>query len=205
GMAAQIPIKNDPEANQKALDKVAADKEKEAKAGHDGSWVAHPGLVSIAKAQFDTYMQTPNQIHKKRLDVNVSAEDLVAVPQGSITEKGFRTNIDVGIQYIEAWLGGNGCVPIYNLMEDAATAEISRTQVWQWLHHPTARLDDGRPIDWNLYESLLPDVLANIRQMVGEDRFASGHYEAAAKLFDELVRSEHLEEFLTLKAYEQIT
>src|SRR3989441_6511819 len=145
GMAAQIPIKNDPAANEKALDKVRQDKLREVKAGHDGTWVAHPGLVPIAKAIFDEYMKTPNQIHVKREEVSVSAKDLLAVPTGEITEAGLRLNINVGLQYLEAWLRGNGCVPIYNLMEDAATAEISRAQVWQWVRHK-ARLADGRVI-----------------------------------------------------------
>src|SRR2546425_10425441 len=145
GMAAQIPIKSDPAANEKALDKVRQDKLREVKAGHDGTWVAHPGLVPIAKAIFDEYMKTPNQIHVKREEVSVSAKDLLAVPTGEITEAGLRLNINVGLQYLEAWLRGNGCVPIYNLMEDAATAEISRAQVWQWVRHK-ARLADGRVI-----------------------------------------------------------
>src|SRR5579864_418302 len=142
GMAAQVPIKNDPEANEKALDKVRQDKLREGKAGHDGTWVAHPGLVPVAKDVFDQYMPQPNQIPVKREDVRISAQDLLKVPTGEITEQGLRLNVDVGIQYIEAWLRGNGSVPIYNLMEDAATAEISRAQVWQWLRHG-ARLTDG--------------------------------------------------------------
>ncbi len=204
GMAAQIPIKNDPEANQQALDKVAADKEREAKAGHDGTWVAHPGLVPIAYERFDAYMPDANQIHRKREDVNVSAQDLIAVPEGNITEEGLRKNIDVGIQYIEAWLRGNGCVPIYNLMEDAATAEISRTQVWQWIKHPKAKLEDGREINLDLYRELLTDQLSQLRNRVGEETFNQGKFEEAARLFDELVVADELEEFLTLKAYKQI-
>src|SRR5579862_1029219 len=145
GMAAQVPIKNDPVANEQALDKVRQDKLREVKAGHDGTWVAHPALVPIAKQIFDEYMQTPNQISKKRDDVRVTAADLVAVPDGEITEQGLRWNIDVGIQYLEAWLRGLGCVPIYNLMEDAATAEICRSQVWQWIRHG-AKMSDGRTI-----------------------------------------------------------
>ena len=142
GMAAQIPIKNDPEANEKALDKVRQDKLREVKAGHDGTWVAHPGLVPVAKDVFDQYMPQPNQIPVKREDVRISAQDLLKVPTGEITEQGLRLNVDVGIQYLEAWMRGNGSVPIYNLMEDAATAEISRAQVWQWLRHG-AKLTDG--------------------------------------------------------------
>ncbi|HMT20774.1 MAG TPA: malate synthase A, partial [Promineifilum sp.] len=135
GMAAQIPIKSDPEANEAALAKVRADKEREAKDGHDGTWVAHPGLVAIAREIFDKYMPTPNQIHRKREDVHVTVADLLAISTGTITSAGLRTNVDVGIRYMAAWLSGNGCVPIYNLMEDAATAEISRSQIWQWLHN----------------------------------------------------------------------
>ena len=143
GMAAQIPIKNDPAANEAALDKVRQDKLREVKAGHDGTWVAHPGLVPIAAGIFDEYMKTPNQLGVKREDVQITAADLLRVPEGQITEQGLKLNVDVGIQYIESWLGGNGCVPIYNLMEDAATAEISRVQVWQWRHHGV-KLSDAR-------------------------------------------------------------
>ena len=145
GMAAQIPIKGDPAANDAALEKVRLDKLREVRAGHDGTWVAHPGLIPVAREVFDVYMPTPNQIDVKREDIRISAADLLAVPRGEITEDGLRLNIDVGIQYLESWLLGLGCVPIYNLMEDAATAEISRTQVWQWLHHG-AHLNDGRKI-----------------------------------------------------------
>jgi malate synthase len=144
GMAAQIPIKNDPAANEAALAKVRADKERESRDGHDGTWVAHPGLVPLATEVFDANMPTPNQIHRTLDDLVVTSDDLLAVPAGTITEHGLRLNIDVGIQYLEAWLGGNGCVPIYDLMEDAATSEISRTQVWQWIRHPGGVLDDGR-------------------------------------------------------------
>src|SRR6478672_4983904 len=145
GMAAQIPIKNDPEANEKALDKVRQDKLREVNAGHDGTWVAHPGLVPIAKDIFDKYMPSPNQITSERNRLSVKAEDLLAVPAGNITEQGLRWNIDVGMQYLLSWIQGLGCVPIYNLMEDAATAEICRAQVWQWIRH-SSKLDDGRPI-----------------------------------------------------------
>ena len=146
GMAAQIPIRNDEKANEAALAKVRADKEREAGDGHDGTWVAHPGLVPVAREIFDRLMPEANQIHRQRQDVDITAADLLDVPEGDITEAGFRQNVNVGIRYLEAWLRGSGCVPLYNLMEDAATAEISRTQVWQWLRHG-ARLDDGRTID----------------------------------------------------------
>ncbi len=204
GMAAQIPIKSDPEANETALEKVRLDKEREAKDGHDGTWVAHPGLVQIAKSEFDKYMPTPNQIHRKREDVHVTAKDLLTVPKGTITEAGLRTNIDVGILYMAAWLDGNGCVPIYNLMEDAATAEISRTQLWQWVNNDNAVLEDGRTIDANLYREVAPQVLADIKTRVGEAAFHSGKYQLAAQLFEELITKKEFTDFLTLKAYEHL-
>jgi malate synthase len=204
GMAAQIPIKNDPQANEQALAKVRADKEREAKDGHDGTWVAHPGLVPIAREIFDKYMPTPNQIFRKREDVEVTAADLLAIPTGTITATGLRTNIDVGIQYMAAWLSGNGCVPIYNLMEDAATAEISRSQIWQWLHNPHTRLDDGRPITVDLFRGMTTEVLADLRQTVGEAFFAANNYELAARLFDEISVADQFTDFLTLKAYEHL-
>ncbi len=204
GMAAQIPIKNDPEANEAALAKVRADKEREARDGHDGTWVAHPGLVGLARDIFDKYMPTPNQIFRKREDVHVTAADLLAIPSGTITAAGLRTNIDVGIQYMAAWLSGNGCVPIYNLMEDAATAEISRSQIWQWLHNPNARLDDGRAITVDLFRGLTAEVLAELRAKVGEAFFAANNYELAARLFDEISVADQFTDFLTLKAYEYL-
>jgi malate synthase len=203
GMAAQIPIKNDPQANQIALSKVSADKEREAKAGHDGTWVAHPGLIAIAKEQFDRYMSTANQINVLREDVNVSASDLLSLPKGTISIEGFRLNIDVSIQYIEAWLKGNGCVPIYNLMEDAATAEISRAQLWQWIKHKS-KLDDGTTITAELFHRTLPVVLDQIKSLVGEQVFTQGKYDLAAELLRDLVLAEEFEEFLTLKAYSMI-
>jgi len=204
GMAAQIPIKHDPAANNAALAKVRADKEREARDGHDGTWVAHPGLVQLAREVFDAYMPTANQIQRRREDVNVTAADLLRVPQGDITEEGLRTNIDVGIQYLASWLSGNGCVPIYNLMEDAATAEISRSQVWQWLHNESASLADGRRVTPELVQAMMPDVLANIKATVGEASFHSGNYELASRLFDELVTSQTFTNFLTLPAYEYL-
>ncbi|WP_311136607.1 malate synthase A [Hymenobacter cellulosilyticus] len=204
GMAAQIPIKNDPEANEAALEKVRLDKVREAKNGHDGTWVAHPGLVPVALDVFNELMPQPNQIDNKREDVKVTAADLVQAPQGTITEEGLKLNIDVAIQYLEAWLGGNGCVPIYNLMEDAATAEISRAQVWQWLHTPGTTLADGREITVELYRSYVPQQLEKIRALVGEERYTKGQYLPAARLFDSLVTSEKFVEFLTVPAYEQL-
>jgi len=204
GMAAFIPIKNDPEANEAALQKVRADKERESSDGHDGTWVAHPGLVPLAREIFDRNMPAPNQIHRTRDDVDVSAADLLRVPTGPITEAGLRHNIDVGIQYLEAWLGGSGCVPIYNLMEDAATSEISRAQVWQWIRHETGELADGRPVTAELVRSLIDEELEKIRSLIGEQRYDNGHFTAARHLFEELVTGEDFAEFLTLGAYEKL-
>ncbi|MCC6798105.1 MAG: malate synthase A [Candidatus Hydrogenedentes bacterium] len=204
GMAAQIPIKNDPAANDAALAKVRADKTREATDGHDGTWVAHPGLVPIAMEEFDKVMKTPNQIHRLREDVNVSAADLLAIPEGAITEQGLRVNASVGIQYMEAWLRGTGCVPLYNLMEDAATAEISRAQVWQWVHNPRGVLNDGRKVTMDLFRQIVKEELEKIRKEVGDARYTSGKYELAARMFDEIIASDQLEEFLTLRAYEQL-
>ncbi|MCB8967410.1 MAG: malate synthase A [Chloroflexota bacterium] len=204
GMAAQIPIKGDEAANETALAKVRADKEREAKDGHDGTWVAHPGLVRIAKEEFDKYMPTPNQIERKREDVQVTAVDLLTIPSGTITEEGLRTNIDVGILYMSAWLDGNGCVPIYNLMEDAATAEISRSQLWQWVNNDTAVLEDGRSVNADLYREIAPQVLADIKTRVGATAYASGKYELAAQLFEKLITGKEFTDFLTLTAYEYL-
>ena len=203
GMAAQIPIRNDAARNQAALDKVRADKLREAKAGHDGTWVAHPGLVQIATEVFDEFMPGANQVERQRDDVEVSASDLLTPNAGEITEDGVRLNLKVGIQYLEAWLGGNGCVPLYHLMEDAATAEISRAQVWQWLRHK-ATLADGRPLTVDLYSSLLEEEMDTIRGEVGDSRFESGHFQRAMQLFDEMIRAEAFSEFLTLPAYEYL-
>jgi malate synthase len=202
GMAAQIPIKNDPEANERALEKVRQDKLREVRAGHDGTWVAHPGLVGIAKEIFDVNMTTPNQIHVKREDVNVTAQDLLAVPEGEITEDGLRLNLDVGLQYLESWLRGLGCVPIYNLMEDAATAEISRAQVWQWVKH-RAKLSDGRLITPELVRATLDEELGKMKSRLGE-RYASTKFDLAAELFGKMIESPTFPEFLTLPAYEYI-
>jgi malate synthase len=204
GMAAQIPIKNDPEANEAALEKVRLDKVREARNGHDGTWVAHPGLVPVALSVFDELMPQPNQIENKRDDLQVSAADLIKAPEGSITEEGLKLNIDVAVQYIESWLRGNGCVPIYNLMEDAATAEISRAQVWQWLNTPGTTLQDGRPVTVELYRSLVPGQLEKIKALVGEEAFEQGRYKEAARLFDQLVTSRKFIEFLTVPAYDQL-
>jgi malate synthase len=203
GMAAQIPIKSDPELNQKALDKVHADKLREVQDGHDGTWVAHPGLVSVAKDVFDEHMPQANQVDRQREDVSVTAADLLIPSEGTVTEDGVRLNLKVGIQYLEAWLDGNGCVPLYNLMEDAATAEISRAQVWQWLHH-NATLDDGRPVTPALFGQLLEEEMDAIREEVGDDRFNSGKFELAMQLFDTMIREDEFADFLTLPAYQYV-
>ena len=203
GMAAYIPVKADAAANEKAIQKVREDKRREATDGHDGTWVAHPGLVQIAREEFDKVLgDKPNQIDRQRDDVQATPEQLVEVPKGAITEEGLRTNIRVGIQYLEAWLGGLGCVPLYNLMEDAATAEISRVQVWQWVHNPRGVLDDGRKVTLPLVEQLTGEEMQRIRSERGDQRFNNGHFPQAAQLFEELVADKTLQEFLTLKAYE---
>ena len=205
GMAAQIPVKNDEAANAEAFAKVKADKEREATIGHDGTWVAHPGLVSVAKQAFDRLMPGPNQIAaKKRADVNVSAADLLKFePEKPITEKGVRLNINVAIQYIGAWLAGQGAVPIFNLMEDAATAEISRSQVWQWIRSPKGVLDDGRKVTKEMVAAMIPEEMEKIRTLLGA-AFGGGRYDEAAGIFAELVNSDTFVEFLTLPAYERI-
>jgi malate synthase len=203
GMAAQIPIKNDPAANKAALDKVRADKVREATDGCDGTWVAHPGLVSIAKAVFDEHMPGPNQVCRERNDVRITARDLLDFqPEKPITEAGLRNNISVGIQYIGAWLAGNGCVPVYNLMEDAATAEISRSQIWQWIRSPKGVLDDGRKVSRELVRKFLPEELARVRTLLSEDAWKAGRYEEAARLFDEITVGDEYVDFLTLSGYE---
>jgi malate synthase len=199
GMAAQIPIKNDPAANDAAMAKVRADKEREAGEGHDGTWVAHPGLVALAKDVFDKAMPGPNQIARKRQDVHVTAADLLKVPTGAITEAGLRGNINVGLGYVESWLRGVGCVPLYNLMEDAATAEISRSQVWQWIRHQ-AKLADGRVVDRALCRKILDEELKKLK----EGAPAGERYDDAAKLFGDMIEAERFVEFLTLPAYEQL-
>ena len=204
GMAAQIPIKGNQAANEAALAKVRADKEREARDGHDGTWVAHPALVALAKEEFDKVMTGPNQIDRLREDVQITAEDLLTVPHGTITEDGLRTNMDVGIQYMAAWLDGSGCVPIYNLMEDAATAEISRAQVWQWLHNPGTKLADGRSITPELLHKLMPDVMQQIKGAVGPEQFARGKYQEASKLFEKIIVGKDFTEFLTLPAYDYL-
>ena len=200
GMAAQIPIKGDAEANDAATAKVRGDKEREAGDGHDGTWVAHPGQVPVAMEVFDRLMPEANQVGRTHGNLVVTEGDLLAVPTGKITETGFRGNISVGIQYIESWLRGQGCVPLYNLMEDAATAEISRAQVWQWLKHG-AKLDDGRVIDRAMFDTLLSEETASLQTELGDERFSGGRFEEAIALFADLSTSDDFEEFLTLPAY----
>lgn len=204
GMAAQIPIKDNPEANDLAMNKVREDKTREATDGHDGTWVAHPGLVPLALEVFDRIMPGPNQVDRKRDDVNVSQKDLLTLPEGTITEKGLRNNISVGLQYLASWLSGNGCVPINHLMEDAATAEISRVQVWQWVHHPDARIDDGRKVDRVMFESMLGEECVKLMDAMGKERYEKGCFPEASAMMRQSVINEDLEEFLTLKAYERI-
>ena len=205
GMAAQIPVKNDETANAEAFAKVKADKEREATYGHDGTWVAHPALVPVAMEAFDRLMPAPNQIaSRKREDVKVVAADLIKFePEQPITEKGLRLNINVAIQYIGAWLAGQGAVPIFNLMEDAATAEISRSQVWQWIRSPKGKLDDGRKVTKEMVGAMIPEEMQKIRDLLGA-AFGEGKYDDAAKIFADLVNNDTFVEFLTLPAYERI-
>jgi malate synthase len=203
GMAAQIPVKDDPEGNARAMEKVKADKLREVREGHDGTWVAHPGMVDLARQVFDERMPAPNQLDRQRDDVSVGSDALLEPPAGTRTEAGLRHNIRVGIQYLEAWLGGQGAVPIYNLMEDAATAEISRTQIWQWLKHRAA-LEDGRTVTRQLVDDLVAEEFARVRDEVGASRFDRGHFDQARSLFVQVATSHELEDFLTLPAYEQL-
>lgn len=203
GMAAQIPIKSDPAKNEIALEKVRADKLREVKAGHDGTWVAHPGLVPVALEIFNQHMKGPNQLSIKREDVRANSKDLLSVPAGEITEQGLRTNINVGVQYIEAWLSGVGCVPLYHLMEDAATAEISRTQIWQWIRH-SAKMTNGNKITAELVKKITAEELEKIRSLIGSQRFDSGKFSLAAELFLKMSTAASCPEFLTLIAYEYI-
>ena len=204
GMAAQIPIKNDAAANDAAMEKVRQDKLREVTDGCDGTWVAHPGLVPIAKAVFDAHMPGPNQYSRQRADVQVSAADLLDFrPEAPITEAGLRNNISVGIQYLGAWLAGNGCVPVFNLMEDAATAEISRSQIWQWIRSDKGVLDDGRKVTATLFSQLVAEELPKVRSTLGEAAWQAGKYAEGAALFEQITLGDYVE-FLTLPAYEQI-
>jgi malate synthase A len=201
GMAAQIPIRDDPAANEAAIAGVRADKLREVRAGHDGTWVAHPGLVPVARQVFDEGMPGPNQLHVRRDDVSVGPRELLAPPTGARTQAGLRHSIRVAVQYLEAWLRGDGCVPIYGLMEDAATVEIARAQVWQWIHH-RVRLDDGTLVTAAEFRRILDEELDRIRLEVGDAEFARGRFEEARALFDRLSTSEQFQDFLTLPAYD---
>jgi malate synthase len=203
GMAPQIPIKNDAKANEIALGKVRADKEREATDGHDGTWVAHPGLVPIAREIFDKHMQSPNQLHKLRKDVSVTGKDLLVIPEGKITEDGLRMNVSVSLQYMAAWLAGNGCVPINNLMEDAATAEISRAQIWQWIRHPKGVLDDGRKVTAEMFRSMLEAERVNMNGP-GHTYSGTAYYDNAARVLDEITTAPEFVTFLTLAAYRKL-
>lgn len=203
GMAAQIPIKNDAAANEAAIEKVRADKLREVKAGHDGTWVAHPGLIEIARKTFEDHMPAANQLNVKREEVRITAKDLLSVPAGEITEKGLRTNINVGILYIESWLRGVGCVPLYHLMEDAATAEISRTQIWQWVHHK-AKMADGKAITVDLIKKIVSEELEKIRTAVGAEKYDQGRFKDASKIFEDMSTRPDCPDFLTIEAYDYL-
>ena len=200
GMAAQIPVKGDPKANEAAFEKVRNDKQREAADGHDGTWVAHPDLVPVAMEVFDRLMPSQNQLNKLREDVSIIRDDLLSVHPGRRTEAGLRENIRVGVQYIEAWLRGRGAVPLYNLMEDAATAEISRAQIWQWLFHGAA-LADGRTVTPDLFRELMADEMARVREAIGPAVYDKGRFPEAIKLFSEMSLARDFAEFLTLPAY----
>lgn len=203
GMSAFIPVKGNEAAQEHAISQVVDDKRREAGDGHDGTWVAHPGLVSVAMDIFNEMMPQPNQIDRKREDVDVTAKDLLTVPPGEITETGLRLNITVGLRYLESWLNGQGAVAIFNLMEDAATAEISRAQVWQWVHEG-ARLNDGRQVTKELGQQLLGEELDKLKEEVGEQAYASGKYDLAAKLFQEVALNDEFIDFLTSAGYEYL-
>jgi len=200
GMAAQIPVKGDDAANEAAFAKIRADKEREANNGHDGTWIAHPGMVDVVKEIFDKLPGT-NQLARERQDVNVGQKELVAPHKGERTEEGMRECCRVGVQYIEAWLSGRGAVPLYNLMEDAATAEISRTQIWQWLYH-SVDLSDGRKVTSELFQEILDDEMNQVKDVLGDERWTSGHFDEAIKIFADMATADDCEEFLTLPAYE---
>jgi malate synthase len=199
-MAAQIPVKNNPEANAAAFAKVKADKEREAGNGHDGTWVAHPDLVPVAMEVFDRLMPQANQLDKLREDVNVTAKDLLEVHQGTRTEEGFRENIRVGVQYLEAWLRGRGAVPIYNMMEDAATAEISRAQIWQFVSYGV-EVDGTTKVTPDLFKRCLAEEMARVKTELGAETYDKGRFPEAIALFSELSLAPEFAEFLTVPAY----
>lgn len=201
GMAAQIPIKDDQIANAAALDKVRTDKEREVRDGHDGTWVAHPALVPVAREVFAKHMTGPNQIGDLRPDVTVEAADLLKLPEGTITIRGLMTNIAAALRYTESWISGKGAVPIFNLMEDAATAEISRAQIWQWIRHPKGMLEDGRRITVEMFRESMTQELQSIRRQLGDAVYHSRKYKEAADLLDKMVTGRRLPNFMTLEAY----
>src|SRR5436853_137212 len=203
GMAAQIPIKRDPALNAQALEKVREDKLREVRQGHDGTWVAHPALVPVAREVFDAHMPGPNQVERRRDDVRVTAQDLLATPSGAITFEGLRTNLDVAVRYLAAWLGGLGCVPINDLMEDAATAEIARAQVWQWQRHG-ARLQDGRYVTAAVIQQTLSEVMASLPERVGAEAPGTDQLSLAARILADLTTGADFAEFLTTVAYDYL-
>ena len=207
GMAAFIPSRRDPQINEVALARVSEDKERESGDGFDGTWVAHPDLTPVARDIFEAVLgEKPHQKERLREDVRVKAQDLInfEVPGGQITEDGVRSNINIALQYLESWLRGVGAAGIFNLMEDTATAEISRAQLWQWIHHPTAALSDGRPVTAGLYHSMLPEELDRIKAALGEPLFAQGRFELASQLLNQLVDDDDFTDFLTLIAYDYV-
>lgn len=204
GMAAQIPVKEDSVKNEQAMTKVREDKEREVKDGHDGTWVAHPGLVPVALAVFNEHMPKTNQVDRQRDDYDITEKELLAVPKGNITEKGLRLNITVSIQYMEAWLRGQGAVPIFHLMEDVATAEISRAQIWQWIHHPAGKLKNGEKITENLVKQLIEEEMTVLEKSLGKTRMEQGKFTESKALLLEMVEKQDFEEFMTIPAYEII-
>jgi malate synthase len=204
GMAAQIPSRDDPEWTEFAYNKVHEDKEREAKDGHDGTWVAHPGMVQTAKEVFDEIMPQSNQIDKQRDDVDPTSDQLLEKPEGNINEDGFRNNVSVGVQYLAAWLAGRGAVPIFGLMEDTATAEISRAQVWQLIHHPNGKFDDGTEVTEELFNKILDEELDKIKELVGPERWEQDEFEKAAELFARISTDDDFVEFLTYPGYEYL-
>jgi malate synthase A len=204
GMAAQIPVKEDAELNEQAMAKVRADKEREVRNGHDGTWVGHPALVPIAMEIFDKYMPVPNQIENKRVDVQVNQADLLKVPEGTITRAGLEGNLSAALRYTESWLGGQGCVPIFHLMEDAATAEIARAQIWQWIRYPKGVLENGKKVTIEMFREALARQLLDIREELGDQVYESRHFQAAGELLDRLITNKKLPAFLTLEAYGQL-
>lgn len=204
GMAAQIPVKGDQEKNDQAMKKVQEDKKREVKDGHDGTWVAHPGLVPVALDVFNKHMPNVNQVNRLRDDYQITEKDLLGIPKGNITENGVRLNITVSIQYMEAWLRGQGAVPIFNLMEDVATAEISRTQLWQWIHHPKGKLISGEKITVSYVQRLVEEEMIKLKELLGDDKIQSGRFEEAKQLLMDMIDKEDFEEFLTIPAYKQL-